>query len=52
MQSQSVNQIWEVISSVLLSEYTIPALSFFVVLGLFRIGAMVSTIKSILVKME
>ena len=47
-----VNPIWEFISSVLLSEYTIPALSFFVVLGLFRIGAMVSSIKSILVKME
>ena len=33
----------------LLSDYTIPVLLIFVVLGLFRIGAMLSSIKSILI---
>ena len=49
---EDIISIWEFISSVLLSEYTIPVLFILIVLGLFRIGAMVSSIKSILIRMK
>ena len=44
---------WDFLSNLpeplLLSDYTIPVLLIFIVLGLFRIGAMLSSIKSLLI---